>query len=49
MTAEEKRAAGMNDSLIHVDFMVGGPQLEVVGVKADGARVTLLRSGNWVV
>lgn len=49
MTDDEKREAGMNKSLIHVDFMVGGPELSVVGVKPDGTRVTLLEKGNWVV
>ena len=49
LTDEEKREVGMNKSLIHVDFMVGGPELSVVGVKQDGTRVPLLEKGNWVV
>ena len=49
MSKEAQQAAGINDSLIHVDFMIGGPELDVVGVKADGTQVPLLRKGNWVV
>ena len=49
MSPEEQQQAGMNKSLIHVDFMVGGPQLDVIGVKQDGSRVQLLQQGNWVV
>lgn len=49
MDKEQLKQAGVNQSLIHVDFMVGGPQLDVVGVKADGSRVQILQKGNWVV
>lgn len=49
LTEEEKRQVGMNKSLIHVDFMVGGPQLSVLGIKKDGALVTLMEKGNWTV
>ncbi len=37
----------MNDSLIHVDFMVGGREVTVTGVKADGSEVVLLKDGEW--
>ena len=40
---EENRKLGMNDSLIHVDFMVGGRDVTVTGVKADGTRIVLLK------
>ncbi len=49
MTDEEKKQVGMNKSMTHVDFMVGGPELSVVGVKSDGTRVTILEKGNWVI
>lgn len=45
----ERKKAGMNNSIIHVDFMVGGPELSVTGVKKDGSRVSLLEKGNWVI
>ncbi len=37
----------MNDAKIHVDFMVGGPELEVDAVLADGTEVTLIRGEAW--
>ncbi len=49
MTKDEKKEAGMNQSIIHVDFMVGGPELSVTGVKADGSLVPVLKDGNWAI
>jgi aminopeptidase len=49
MNEEEKKQAGMNESLIHVDFMVGGPELNITGVKHDGTQVNILVNGNWVI
>jgi aminopeptidase len=37
----------MNDSTVHTDFMVGGPQVEVDAVLADGTVVPLLRDEAW--
>jgi aminopeptidase len=37
----------MNVSNIHVDFMVGGPELEVDAVLADGTEVPLIRDEEW--
>jgi aminopeptidase len=37
----------MNVSNIHVDFMVGGPELEVDAVLADGTDVPLIRDEEW--
>ena len=38
---------GMNVSNIHVDFMVGGPELEVDAVMADGTELPLIRNEEW--
>ncbi|HEY3578060.1 MAG TPA: aminopeptidase [Gaiellaceae bacterium] len=38
---------GMNVSNIHVDFMVGGPELEVDALLADGTEVPLIRDEEW--
>ena len=46
---EENRALGMNQSMIHVDFMVGGPDVTVTGVKLYGSEVVLLRDGDWQI
>ena len=37
----------VNDSGIHVDFMIGSPELEVTGVTKAGERVPVLRNGAW--
>ncbi|HEU5244956.1 MAG TPA: aminopeptidase [Gaiellaceae bacterium] len=38
---------GMNVSNIHIDFMVGGPELEVDAVLPDGTEVPLIRDEEW--
>jgi aminopeptidase len=38
---------GMNVSNIHVDFMVGGPELEVDALMSDGSEVPLIRDEEW--
>ncbi len=47
MSLEEIHAKGINDSMIHVDFMIGSRDLEIVGVTANGARVPIFKNGNW--
>jgi aminopeptidase len=47
MTAEEIQAKGVNDSLIHVDFMVGSDDLSITGYQADGTAVPVFRNGTW--
>jgi aminopeptidase len=38
---------GINDSLVHTDFMVGGPEVDVDGVTRDGRVIPLLREDVW--
>jgi len=49
MDAAALKAAGVNDSLTHVDFMVGSADLEITGIKADGAEVTVFKNGNFAI
>lgn len=44
---EEARALGVNDSMIHEDFMIGAPDLSVTGVTEDGQTVAIFRDGGW--
>ena len=48
MSADQKLAAGMNTSLIHVDWMIGSGELNVDGVTKDGKAEALMRNGEWV-
>jgi aminopeptidase len=48
MSEEQRLAHGANDSLIHVDWMIGSAQIDVDGVKVDGSVVPLMRKGEWV-
>ena len=43
----EEDVSRVNSSGIHLDFMIGSPELEVTGVTADGRRVPVLRNGDW--
>jgi aminopeptidase len=38
---------GVNDSTVHTDFMVGGPEIDVDAVLRDGTVVPLLRDDVW--
>jgi aminopeptidase len=44
--ADKRRA---NLSAVHVDFMIGGPDVDVTGVTGDGERVAVLRDGAWAL
>jgi aminopeptidase len=48
MTGEELAKLGANESLIHVDWMIGSAEMDVDGVAADGAAEPLMRKGAWV-
>ncbi len=43
---EECQALGVNDSMIHVDFMIGSPDMEITGYK-DGKAYKIFEKGNW--
>jgi len=49
LAADEESAARMNESDIHIDFMIGRPELTVTGITADGERVPVLVGGKWQV
>ncbi len=48
MNSVELAQHGVNDSLIHEDFMIGTKDMEIDGVKADGTLVPVFRQGNFV-
>lgn len=47
MSEEELKAAGLNRSTVHVDFMIGSKDMDVDGVRADGSTVPIFRNGDW--
>ncbi|MCQ2776359.1 MAG: aminopeptidase [Bacilli bacterium] len=49
MTHEEVVAAGVNDSMIHVDFMIGTKDLSIVGVDQKGNRIQIFKDGVWTI
>ena len=48
-TEEELREAGLNRSDVHVDFMIGGPEMNVDGIREDGTVVPIFRNGDWAI
>ena len=46
-TLDEAREKGINDSQIHVDFMIGSADLSIVAHTRDGRDVQIFRDGNW--
>ena len=47
MTMEEARKQGINDSIIHVDFMIGADDLSIDGIRPDGSIEAIFRNGTW--
>ena len=49
-TAGEEDHARLNESVIHIDFMIGGPGVDVFGVERDGGgEVPVLSGGAWQI
>ncbi len=49
MTGEECKKAGINDSMIHVDFMIGSKDMSIVGETESGERIQIFKDGNWAI
>ena len=49
LTKKELSALGLNDSVEHVDFMIGTDDLSVIGVTCDGRKITLFDNGDWMI
>ena len=47
LTDAECKARGINESMIHVDFMIGTRDMSIVGIKENGERVQIFKDGNW--
>ena len=47
MTMEQAQGHGINDSIIHVDFMIGADDLAIDGIRPDGSSAPIFRNGTW--
>lgn len=47
LSQEELNKLGVNDSLIHVDFMVGDETLDIIATTHDGREIQIFKNGNW--
>ena len=47
LSKEELKKLGVNDSLVHVDFMVGSKDMSIIGTTVDGEKITVFKDGNW--
>ncbi len=46
-TLQECQALGINDSMIHVDFMIGCDSMNIDAICENGKTVAIFRNGNW--
>jgi len=49
MTKEQLKERGLNDSITHVDFMVGTPDLSIIGTTHDGREIPVFVDGNFAI
>ena len=47
MSEEELLKEGANDSLTHVDFMIGTKDLQITGTTYDNEKFDIFVNGNW--
>ncbi len=47
LSNEELSQKGANDSIIHVDFMIGTKDLDIIGYTEDNREIKIFTSGNW--
>ena len=49
MTDEDFKKMKFNESMNHVDFMIGSKDLSIIGTKFDGTKVQIFKDGNWAI
>lgn len=48
-SVEDFEKLGVNNSMIHVDFMIGSKDMSITGITKDGKRVPIFKNGNWAI
>lgn len=48
-TLEQCRRMGVNESMVHEDFMIGTEDMCIVGVTESGERIKIFENGNWAI
>lgn len=49
MSDKDFEEANYNDSINHVDFMIGSNDLEIIGTTFDGQEIVVFKDGNWAI
>ena len=49
MSAEQLKDKGVNDSIVHEDFMIGTADLSIIGIKEDGQEIIVFENGNFII
>ena len=49
LSTEEAKEKGINDSMIHVDFMVGTQDLSIIGEDGNGQKHQIFKDGEWAI
>jgi aminopeptidase len=49
LTEDDHVAARINQSAVHTDFMIGGPDVKVTGRMRDGSELPVLMNGRWAL
>jgi aminopeptidase len=49
MSKQQLAQLGVNDSLTHVDFMIGTQDLEIMGITATGVEIPIFKAGNFAL
>ena len=49
LSKEEIKAFDLNDSIIHIDFMIGSADLNIKAILESGEKVTIFNEGTWAI
>lgn len=47
MSSKELEAAGLNESVVHVDFMIGSEKMDIDGITLEEKKEPIFRNGDW--